>query len=123
MLNVATSGGEGSIKLWSLTKYVIYFCDDNDIKFRDEPIATLSGHVGRACRVAFHPSGKYLGSAGYASTYRRLMIMYRFDMTWRLWDVETKAELLLQEGHSREVFAIAFQGDGALVATGYVHDV
>ena len=40
------------------------------------------------------------------------------DQTWRLWDVETCTELLLQEGHSREVYGIGFQADGALVATG-----
>ncbi|RKP25142.1 WD40-repeat-containing domain protein [Syncephalis pseudoplumigaleata] len=41
-----------------------------------------------------------------------------FDTTWRLWDVERGDELLLQEGHSHEVYAIDFQEDGALVATG-----
>jgi U4/U6 small nuclear ribonucleoprotein PRP4 len=32
-----------------------------------------------------------------------------FDQTWRLWDVETGASLLEQEGHSRSVYAVAFQ--------------
>lgn len=41
-----------------------------------------------------------------------------FDGTWRLWDVARAQELMLQEGHSREVYAIDFQGDGALVASG-----
>jgi U4/U6 small nuclear ribonucleoprotein PRP4 len=68
-------------------------------------LATLSGHFGRVCRTAFHPSGTYVGSASY-------------DGTWRLWDVEKQTELLLQEGHSKEVFALAFQDDGALVASG-----
>jgi len=45
---------------------------------------------------------------------------YSYDTSWRLWDVETTEELLLQEGHSREVYAIKFQIDGALVATGYL---
>jgi U4/U6 small nuclear ribonucleoprotein PRP4 len=39
-------------------------------------------------------------------------------MTWKLWDVEQGKELLDQEGHSRSVYAIAFQGDGSLVSTG-----
>ena len=60
----------------------------------------------RVARVAFHPSGRYIGTAS-------------FDHTWRLWDAETSVELLLQEGHSREVFGIGFQCDGSLVATGY----
>ena len=40
-----------------------------------------------------------------------------FDATWRLWDAATTACLLEQEGHSRSVYAIAFQRDGALVAS------
>lgn len=67
----------------------------------------MKGHAGRVSRIAFHPSGRYLGSAG-------------FDGTWRLWDVETTTELLLQEGHAKEVYTIAFQCDGSLAATGYV---
>jgi WD40 repeat protein len=73
----------------------------------EKSLATFEGHEGRVCRIAFHPSGNYIGSASY-------------DGTWRLWDVEKKKQLLLQEGHSKEVFALAFQDDGALVASGYV---
>lgn len=73
--------------------------------YRETPLATLRGHVRRVARINFHPSGRYLGSAS-------------FDGTWRLWDVNTTQELLLQEGHSKEVYAISFQCDGSLVATG-----
>ena len=74
----------------------------------DSPLQTLSGHSARVCRIGFHPSGKYIGSASY-------------DGTWRLWDTERGGEeLLLQEGHSKEVYAIEFQEDGALVCTGSV---
>ena len=89
-LNLASGGGEGNVHLWSLTQ--------------DTPISTLSGHSGRVCRVEFHPSGKYLASASY-------------DTTWRLWDVETTQELLLQEGHSRETFTVSFNTDGSLLAS------
>ena len=68
-------------------------------------LSTLSGHTDRVCRVEFHPSGEYLASAS-------------FDTTWRLWDVETSTELLLQEGHSRQVFTVAFNTDGSLLASG-----
>lgn len=90
-VNLASGGGEGSINLWSLD--------------RKDPLATLAGHSERVCRVEFHPSGKYLASASY-------------DTTWRLWDVETTTELLLQEGHSREVYAVSFNADGSLLASG-----
>ncbi|EER39015.1 U4/U6 small nuclear ribonucleoprotein Prp4 [Histoplasma capsulatum var. duboisii H88] len=90
-VNLASGGGEGNVNLWSLTQ--------------DTPVATLSGHSGRVCRVEFHPSGDYLASASY-------------DTTWRLWDVATSTELLLQEGHSREVYSLAFNSDGSLLASG-----
>lgn len=84
-------GGASDIHLWSLTQ--------------DTPISTLQGHSDRVCRVEFHPSGKYLASAS-------------FDTTWRLWDVETTTELLLQEGHSRQVYTCSFNTDGSLLASG-----
>lgn len=49
--------------------------------------------------------GRHLGTAS-------------FDQTWRLWDLETGDCLLEQEGHSRSVYALAFQRDGALAASG-----
>jgi len=33
--------------------------------------------------------------------------------------VNTSKELLLQEGHSKEVYSVEFQDDGALIASGY----
>lgn len=89
-VNLASSGGEGDVHLWSLQQ--------------DTPVSTLSGHTARVCRTEFHPSGKYLASASY-------------DYTWRLWDVSTTTELLLQEGHSKEVYTVSFNGDGSLVAS------
>ena len=94
-LNLASgSGGQGGkneIHLWSLD--------------RETPLSTLTGHSDRICRVEFHPSGQYLASAS-------------FDTTWRLWDVETTTELQLQEGHSRQVYAVSFNTDGSLLASG-----
>ncbi|KAF2151294.1 U4/U6 small nuclear ribonucleoprotein [Myriangium duriaei CBS 260.36] len=89
-ISLASGGGEGNVNLWSFNQ--------------DTPLATLQGHSGRVCRVEFHPSGRYLASASY-------------DTTWRLWDVETTTELVLQEGHSREAFAVAFNTDGSLLAS------
>ncbi len=60
----------------------------------------------RVSRAIFHPSGRFIGTSS-------------FDTTWRLWDAETQQEILLQEGHSRQLYGIAFQCDGSLVATGY----
>ncbi|KAI9657698.1 MAG: hypothetical protein M1821_002874 [Bathelium mastoideum] len=91
-VNLASSGGEGdnNVNLWSLEE--------------DAPVAVLSGHSGRVCRVEFHPSGRYLASASH-------------DTTWRLWDVATTTELLLQEGHSAGVHTVSFNSDGSLLAS------
>ncbi|KAG8899751.1 hypothetical protein FRB99_006454 [Tulasnella sp. 403] len=90
-VSIASGGGDGLLKLYSVNSTT--------------PLAVMRGHASRVCRINFHPSGSYLGSAS-------------FDGTWRLWDVETHSELLLQEGHSKEVYALSFQDDGALVASG-----
>jgi hypothetical protein len=42
------------------------------------------------------------------------------DNTWRLFDLEINDEVLYQEGHTRAVFDIDFQCDGALALTGLV---
>ncbi|KAK3049995.1 hypothetical protein LTR09_008650 [Extremus antarcticus] len=89
-VTLASGGGEGDVNLWSQSQ--------------DTPIATLSGHSARVCRTEFHPSGRYLASASY-------------DTTWRLWDLDTTTELLLQEGHSKEVYAVSFNLDGSLLAS------
>jgi len=65
----------------------------------------LTGHVGPVADCCFHPSGRYVGTAGH-------------DNTWRLWEAETGKELLLQDGHAKECSALAFQCDGALCLTG-----
>lgn len=40
-----------------------------------------------------------------------------YDMTWRFWDVETGNCLYEQEGHSRQVYAVAFHPDGSLAGS------
>ena len=99
-MELVNAGSDGVAKLWSV-------CSSGDEK--DGAVATskggakapkllhtFTGHLERLARVGFHPSGKVCGTTS-------------FDKTWRLWDVETGQEVLLQEGHSRAVYAIAFQ--------------
>jgi U4/U6 small nuclear ribonucleoprotein PRP4 len=86
-------------KLWKLNP------TEDETSYKIQEMATLKGHAARLCKVAFHPSGKYVGTTS-------------FDHTWRLWDIETGGtELLLQDGHWKEVYGIGFHHDGSLVST------
>lgn len=67
-----------------------------------ETCSVLSGHVSRVGRLA--PFAGYLVSTS-------------FDRTFRLWDLEREKCLLLQDGHSREVYACAVHPDQSLVCT------
>ncbi|KAI7833669.1 WD40-repeat-containing domain protein [Kickxella alabastrina] len=119
--HLLTASWSGSIKLWDVPGCQVQRtyrrwhagfasgCADGlvllwDVE-RELPVGRLEGHQGRVVHVDHHADGRLLGSASY-------------DGSWRLWDLETQKELLLQEGHAREVFALRFQPDtAALVAT------
>lgn len=89
---MASGASDGSVKLWAFGQ--------------EEAIADINGHMPhRVAKLAFHPSGRFLGTACY-------------DNSWRLWDLEQKQEVLHQEGHSKPVHCIAFQGDGSVCVTG-----
>jgi len=109
---LATASIDLTGKLWRVNK-------DNDIDMGNEDsanqneksgysieeLAVLNGHAARLCKVAYHPSGRFVGTTS-------------FDHTFRLWDIETGGkEILLQDGHWKEVYGIGFHGDGSLVST------
>ncbi|CAG9806088.1 unnamed protein product [Chironomus riparius] len=91
-VSMASCSTDGMVKLWSFKS--------------EESVADINGHMPhRVSKLAFHPSGRFLGTACY-------------DASWRLWDLEQKQEVLHQEGHTKSVHAIAFQNDGSVVLTG-----
>ena len=109
--NLVSGAGDACVNVWSLNRFatsphVSVFTPIHPLSHSETPISVMKGHQDRICRVAFHPSGNYVASAS-------------FDTTWRLWDINTSKEILLQEGHSREVYAVEFQDDGALAASAY----
>ena len=107
-VNLASGAGDMCVNLWSLNRFTRSFASRRSLgssaSSSETPISVMKGHQDRICRVAFHPSGNYVASAS-------------FDTTWRLWDVNTSKELLLQEGHSKEVYTVEFQDDGALAGS------
>ncbi|XP_075221896.1 U4-U6 small nuclear riboprotein factor 60K [Lycorma delicatula] len=89
---LASCAVDGSVKLWNLKS--------------EDPLADVEGHAPhRVSRIAFHPSGRFLGTCC-------------FDMSWRLWDLLAGQEVLHQEGHTKPVYCLSFQNDGALAASG-----
>lgn len=104
---LAAGGSDGTVYVYKLNDLAN---NEKHIQASEQPNATidpsieLEGHEQRVARVAFHPNGRYLGSASY-------------DMTWRLWDIEAASEVIVQEGHSKDIFAIKFHPDGSICAT------
>ena len=110
---LASSSADGSCILWDCRNSVsdgyassqaMECGDGSETRATKEVLHVLKGHHGVISDCAFHPNGRIVGTTGH-------------DYTWRLWDVERGEELLLQDGHIKEVGAIAFQEDGALVLT------
>ncbi|MFC4518246.1 hypothetical protein [Streptomyces ehimensis] len=93
---LATSGGDGSARLWDMT---------DPYHPRDQ--AELRGHQGTVIAVSFSPDGRTLATAGG-------------DRTTRLWDVRDprhpKGLATLRE-HTDGVASVAFSPDGRLMAT------
>eukprot|EP00357_Protocruzia_adherens_P011839 CAMPEP_0115014560 /NCGR_PEP_ID=MMETSP0216-20121206/26165_1 /TAXON_ID=223996 /ORGANISM="Protocruzia adherens, Strain Boccale" /LENGTH=471 /DNA_ID=CAMNT_0002384351 /DNA_START=129 /DNA_END=1544 /DNA_ORIENTATION=+ len=92
--NIATGSADGTVRLWSFKP---------DAERQGSSI--LPGHKDRVNKVEFHPMGRYLASSSY-------------DRTWRLWDVETRQELLCQDGHGLGVYGMGFHPDGSLLVSG-----
>ena len=55
--------------------------------------------------VAFNTNGTILASGSC-------------DMTIKLWDVETKTEIVTLKGHNKTVNSVAFNTDGTIIASG-----
>jgi U4/U6 small nuclear ribonucleoprotein PRP4 len=116
---IATTSIDLTAKIWKVRKSDVVMADDDDAEtaasasaFSITETAHLKGHAARLCRAAFHPMKKHVATTS-------------FDHTWRLWDIETGQNLLLQDGHWKECFGIGFHPDGSLCAAtdfaGIVH--
>ena len=115
---IATASIDLTAKLWSVRRNdEAPIRGENDAMEEDEiakaeipdqytieEVAHLRGHEARLCSVAFHPTGRYVATTS-------------FDHTWRLWDVATGTQLLLQDGHARETYGVGMHPDGSLCST------
>jgi U4/U6 small nuclear ribonucleoprotein PRP4 len=104
---LATVSIDLSAKLWKISSSAddeMNVSDDDASSLHIQESAHLKGHEARLCNVAFHPMGAHVATTS-------------FDHTWRLWDVETGKEILLQDGHARETYGVGFHRDGSLCST------
>jgi WD40 repeat protein len=87
---LATAGQDGSVILWSVAAH--------------RQLAVLRGHVDDVNALAFSPSGDRLASASD-------------DLCVIVWDVRAH-KLLARLLHTDRVLAVAYSGDGKLIAAG-----
>lgn len=90
---LATSGADNTVRVWPF--------DEED---EYQKATVFKGHEDRVNKVRFHPMGKYLVSTSH-------------DKTWRLWDIETRKEIIAQTGHTKPLYALSLQCDGSLVVS------
>lgn len=69
--NLATSSADFTVRLWSLNP-----------EYEFQKSIVLNGHEDCVNQVDFHPLGKHIASTSN-------------DKTWRLWDIESKKQLLI----------------------------
>lgn len=93
------------------TFYAIASSPENDLRVWDvgaaKPIATFSGHKRWIANARISPDGRRVATPG-------------FDMTARVWDVESQAPFMKLEGHTGSflVADVAFSTDGSrLIST------
>jgi U4/U6 small nuclear ribonucleoprotein PRP4 len=106
---LATASIDLTGKLWKVGCADMVMADEDDEPRQEQQwtfqqVHHLTGHEARLCKTAFHPAGKHVATTS-------------FDHTWRLWDVATGQESLLQDGHAAPVYGVAFHPDGGLCAT------
>lgn len=113
---LATSSADGTCLIWDCSNLSVHNSSSNEA---DDAMAVedngtvgkasiikqkLKGHNGIVADCDFHPFMNIVGTACH-------------DQSWRLWDVETGQEFLLQDGHVKECTSITFHPDGSLVFT------
>jgi WD40 repeat protein len=85
-VHLASASGDGIVKLWDATR----------LNEKQEPRLTLRARVpGPSVNVAFSPDGRRLATGGKENTVK-------------IWDVKTGKELPTLQGHTGEVYTLAF---------------
>uniref|UniRef100_A0A673N6N4 Coronin n=1 Tax=Sinocyclocheilus rhinocerous TaxID=307959 RepID=A0A673N6N4_9TELE len=97
-LCLAISGDDAKIRVWQIPKGGL-------TETLTEPECVLRGHTEKIYSIKFHP---------HASS---LLASSSYDLTVRLWNLETGEEVKRLSGHQDQIFGMAWSPDGKLLAT------
>lgn len=95
---LAVAGEDAKIRIWCLPKGGLQ-------KTLSQPETILRGHTEKIYSIKFHPlASDILASSSY-------------DMTVRIWNINTGKQELLLKGHTDQIFSLAWSPDGQRLAS------
>ncbi|KAM9346479.1 coronin-7 [Symphorus nematophorus] len=95
---LAVAGDDAKIRVWQVPEAGL-------TETLTEPELILQGHTEKIYSIKFHP----LASG--------LLVSSSYDLTVRLWNLDSGKEVKLLKGHQDQVFGMAWSPDGKLLAT------
>ncbi|KAF1379510.1 hypothetical protein PFLUV_G00176790 [Perca fluviatilis] len=95
---LAVAGDDAKIRVWQVPEGGLK-------ETLTEPEVILQGHTEKIYSIKFHP----LASG--------LLVSSSYDLTVRLWNLESREQVKLLTGHQDQVFGMAWSPDGKLLAT------
>ncbi|TRY97273.1 hypothetical protein DNTS_020572 [Danionella cerebrum] len=95
---LVVAGDDAKIRVWQIPSGGL-------VDTLTDPECILQGHTEKIYSVRFHPHASgLLASSSY-------------DLTVRLWSLESREEVTRLTGHTEQIFAMAWSPDGKLLAT------
>ncbi|NXA80083.1 CORO7 protein, partial [Thryothorus ludovicianus] len=95
---LAVAGEDAKIRLWRIPEGGLQ-------ETLQEPEAVLRGHTEKIYSIRFHPMAS------------DLLVSSSYDMTVRIWELSAGREVLCLQGHTDQIFSMAWSPDGKKLAT------
>ncbi|NWI39555.1 CORO7 protein, partial [Picathartes gymnocephalus] len=95
---LAVAGEDAKIRLWRIPEGGLQ-------ETLQEPEAILRGHTEKIYSIRFHPMAS------------DLLVSSSYDMTVRIWELSAGREVLCLQGHTDQIFSMAWSPDGKKLAT------
>ena len=110
---LASAGNDAKIRLWDAQIQI----DRGVLRRNAHPISVLEINGGVVTSIAFRPDGKTLASLSGVIA-NRLGRAIGVDMTVRLWNLKTRKQIAVSEGHNPSIASVALSPNGMLLASG-----